>query len=198
MEATWASRWGPFNCCCPAAAFTQGPSAHLHSRQIRGGAGARQRGGATTQRRQVQEQEQQQRPGQHGLGVHVTEEVDRGCGRGCCCAVCVCVEAPVSRPRGPRALSGVLGQSRPFIPVLGARQALPSGVISHLSVAFRPAELRRGNAPLRVRDGCSLGVEAGESRPCIEMGLAGDGSARGTPTGASPPASSLPAKISGS
>lgn len=47
------------------------------------------------------------------------------------------------------------------------------GVISDLSAAFPPAELRAGEcAPPRVRP-YSPGVEAGESRPCIEMGLAG-------------------------
>lgn len=46
------------------------------------------------------------------------------------------------------------------------------GVISDLSAAFRPAELRAGEcAPPRLRP-YSPGVEAGDSRPCIEMGLA--------------------------
>lgn len=59
--------------------------------------------------------------------------------------------------------------------VLGAGPALPLWVISDLSAAFRPDPLSsgRGNVPLRAE-----GVEAGESRPCIEMGLTGSWNAR--------------------
>ena len=76
-----------------------------------------------------------------------------------------CVPGHVSPPRGRRTLSRMLGQPRPFIPGLG------------LSLIYRPAfrhaELRAGECtPPRLRP-YSLGVDAGESRPCIAMGPAG-------------------------
>lgn len=63
----------------------------------------------------------------------------------------------------------------PFILDLRAGLTLPSRAISDLSATFPPAELRVGEFTPQYLPG----LETGESRPCIEMGLAGSGSARG-------------------
>ena len=115
----------------------------------------------------MQEEEKQERPGQRRLGVHVAGGADRGCGRGCFAGLRFTshlLKVPGGRSPGSLGNSGLL-----FL-VLGAWPALPLWVISDLSAAFRPDPLSsgRGNAPLRAE-----GVEVGESRPCIEMGLTG-------------------------
>lgn len=64
-----------------------------------------------------------------------------------------------------------------------------------LPPAFARAEVRAGECTLQCLRPVLLGIEPGKSRPCVEMGRAGGGSARETPTGPSSPASSFPAKI---
>lgn len=64
-----------------------------------------------------------------------------------------------------------------------------------LSPAFARAEVRAGECTLQCLRPVLLGIEPGKSRPCVEMGRAGGGSTRETPTGPSSPASSFPAKI---
>ena len=115
----------------------------------------------------MQEEEKQKRPGQRRLGVHVAGGADRGCGRGCFAGLRF--TSHLLKEPGGRS-PGSLGNSGLLFLVLGAGPALPLWVISDLSAAFRPDPLSsgRGNAPLRAE-----GVEAGESRPCIEMDLTG-------------------------
>ena len=119
----------------------------------------------------MQEEEKQERPGQRRLGVHVAGGADGGCGRGCFAGLRLTSHLLVPGGRSP----GSLGNRGLLSLVLGAGPALPLWVISDLSAAFRPDPLSsgRGNAPLRAE-----GVEAGESRPCIEMGLTGSWNAR--------------------
>lgn len=109
----------------------------------------------------MQEQEEQEGPGQRCLRVHVAGEK---WGKRLSPRLLRCVPGHVSPLRGTRALSWIPRQRRPFIPLLGLSLIYRP--------AFRPAELRAGEcAPPRLRP-YSPGVEAGESRPCIEMGLA--------------------------
>lgn len=73
------------------------------------------------------------------------------------------VRVHVSPPPGPRGLSWILGQPRAFIPGLGAGPDRPSEVISDLSAAFRPAELRVGECtPPRLRPVLARGGGWGE------------------------------------
>lgn len=115
----------------------------------------------------MREQEEQESPEQRRLGVHVAGE-KRG-RRRWPPPLLRCVPGHVSPPRGRRALSRIPGQRRPFIPGLGLSliYRLHSGTLSS----------GRGNA-LCPRP-YSLGVGAGERRPCIEMGLVGGAGARG-------------------